>query len=74
MDCQKDIAQTIRDEKADYLLRLKDNQGNLLQDVEDWFAYADQIDFQDMQHDYHQTVNTFSDTTKARDRTIPRLW
>jgi predicted transposase YbfD/YdcC len=57
MGCQKDIAQTIRDEKADYLLRLKDNQGNLLQDVEDWFAYADQIDFQDMQHDYHQTIN-----------------
>jgi predicted transposase YbfD/YdcC len=57
MGCQKDIAQAIRDEKADYLLRLKDNQGNLLQDVEDWFAYADQIDFQDMQHGYHQTIN-----------------
>ncbi len=57
MGCQKTIAQTIRDEQADYVLRVKDNQGHLHQDLEDWFAYADQVQFQDMQHDYHQTVN-----------------
>jgi len=57
MGCQKEIAQTIRDEKADYLLRLKDNQGRLLQDVADWFAYADQVAFAEMLHDYHHTIN-----------------
>ena len=55
--CQKKIAQTVRDEKADYLLRVKENQGNLWQDIQDWFAYADQVDFQNMQHDYHETIN-----------------
>lgn len=57
MGCQKTIAQTIRNEKADYVLRVKDNQGHLYQDLQDWFAYADQVHFQDMQHDYHQVVN-----------------
>jgi predicted transposase YbfD/YdcC len=36
--CQKKIAQKIRDEQADYVLSLKDNQGNLLQDVMEWFV------------------------------------
>jgi predicted transposase YbfD/YdcC len=57
MGCQKKIAQKIRDEKADYVLSLKENQGNFLQDVQDWFAHADQVHFVQMQHDYHQTVN-----------------
>jgi predicted transposase YbfD/YdcC len=57
MGCQKDIAQAIRDAKADYLLRVKDNQGKLHQDLADWFTYADQVHFANMQHSYHQTVN-----------------
>lgn len=57
MGCQKKIAQKIRDGKADYVLRLKENQGKLFQDVVDWFAYADQVDFADMIHDYHKTVD-----------------
>jgi predicted transposase YbfD/YdcC len=57
MGCQKKIAQAIRDEKADYLLCVKENQGNLLQDLQDWFAYADQVNFLNMHHDYHQTIN-----------------
>jgi len=57
MGCQKKIAQKIRDEEADYVLRVKDNQANLHQDLADWFAYADQVDFQEMQAAYHKTVN-----------------
>jgi len=57
MGCQKDIAQVIRDGKANYVLRVKDNQAHLLQDVQDWFAYADQVGFAGMSHDYAQTVN-----------------
>jgi predicted transposase YbfD/YdcC len=57
MGCQQSIAQTIRDEKADYVLRVKDNQGHLHQDLADWFAYADDVQFQGMTLDYHETIN-----------------
>lgn len=57
MGCQKKIAQTIRDEKADYVLQVKDNQKQFRQDLEDWFAHADQVQFKNMRHDYAQTVN-----------------
>jgi predicted transposase YbfD/YdcC len=56
MGCQKKIAQKIRDGKADYVLSLKDNQGKLFEDVQDWFAYADQVSFDNMIHDHHKTV------------------
>ncbi len=55
--CQKDIAQAILDRKADYVLAVKDNQGHLLEDIRDWFAYADQSSFKDMAYTEHQTVN-----------------
>jgi predicted transposase YbfD/YdcC len=55
--CQKKIAQKIRDEKADYVLCLKENQANFLQDVRDWFVHADQVNFQGMSFDYYETVN-----------------
>lgn len=57
MGAQTKIAQAIRDEKADYVLRVKDNQGHLHQDIQDWFAYADKVQFADMQHSYAETVN-----------------
>jgi predicted transposase YbfD/YdcC len=57
MGCQTAIAQAIRDEKADYVLRVKDNQGHLHQDLQDWFAYADQRQFANMTHTYAETVN-----------------
>jgi predicted transposase YbfD/YdcC len=57
MGCQKEMAQAIRDAKADYILRVKDNQANLRQDLEDWFAYGDQQAFRDLVYDYHETIN-----------------
>ena len=57
MGCQKSIAQAIRDEKADYVLRVKDNQGHLHQDIQDWFAYADQVQFATINTTYYETVN-----------------
>jgi predicted transposase YbfD/YdcC len=57
MGCQKAIAQTIRDKKADYVLRVKDNQSQLYQDLADWFEYADQVQFADMPHSYAKTVD-----------------
>lgn len=38
MGCQKSIAKTIIDAKADYLLALKDNHKNLCEDVSRWLA------------------------------------
>jgi predicted transposase YbfD/YdcC len=57
MGAQTEIAQAIRDEKADYVLRVKDNQGHLQQDIQDWFVHADDVQFADMQHSYAETVN-----------------
>ena len=69
LGCQKKIAQAIRDAKADYLLRVKDNQANLQQDLEDWFAYADQQHFAQVKMDYAQSV----DKTNGRIE-IRRCW
>jgi predicted transposase YbfD/YdcC len=66
MGCQKDIAQTIRDEKADYILRVKDNQSKLKQDIEDWFAYGDSQQFAGMQMDFHQTIHKTSGRVELR--------
>jgi predicted transposase YbfD/YdcC len=57
MGAQTKIAEAIRHEKADYVLRIKDNQGKLHQDIHDWFAYADEVQFADIQHSYAKTVN-----------------
>lgn len=57
MGCQKKIAQKIRDKQADYVLAVKDNQGKLHQDIQDWFAYAEQVAFKDIDHDYDKQVN-----------------
>ena len=57
MGAQTQIAQAIRDEKADYVLRVKDNQGHLHQDIQDWFAHADNGQFAEMQSSYAETIN-----------------
>jgi len=57
MGCQTNIAQTIIDRQADYVMALKGNHGQLHADVEDWFAWAQACDFQDMPHTFAQTVN-----------------
>jgi predicted transposase YbfD/YdcC len=57
MGCQTDIASTIMDQQADYVLALKANQGQLHADVQEWFAWAKQSNFADMQYSTAQTVN-----------------
>jgi hypothetical protein len=47
----------IRAKEADYGLALKENQGTLYRDVVELFSDVPQVDFQDVQHDFHQTVN-----------------
>jgi predicted transposase YbfD/YdcC len=56
MGCQRDIAQKIKDKKADYILALKGNQGALREDVE---LFANE-----------QKVKNFSATIVSRHRTV----
>jgi predicted transposase YbfD/YdcC len=57
MGCQTAIANTIREAKADYVLRVKDNQHHLLEDIEEWFAYLEQVPTANCHWDYDKTVN-----------------
>ena len=54
--CQRDIARTILDQKADYVLALKGNQGALREDVELFVA--------------EQKSNGFQHATSSRDETV----
>jgi predicted transposase YbfD/YdcC len=56
MGCQTEIAQTIIDQGGDYVLALKGNQGTLHRDVQDLIAYAQETNFEDIDHDFHETV------------------
>jgi predicted transposase YbfD/YdcC len=67
MGCQKKIVQSIRDNHADYVLCVKENQGNLYQDIEEWFQYADQVAFKDMNHSHDRTINKGHGRIEIRD-------
>ena len=52
MGCQTEIASTVIDQGADYVLALKKNQPQLHQDVTRMFAEARKSDFAGVDHDY----------------------
>ncbi len=51
MGCQKEIAEKIRSKKGNYLLLVKDNQGELLEEIEESFSYA-KINDEQVKWDY----------------------
>jgi predicted transposase YbfD/YdcC len=57
MGCQRDIAQTILDKNADYVLALKGNQGSLREDVEVFAAEQKANGFKHTKVSQHQTVD-----------------
>ena len=57
MGCQREIAQKIVDRGADYLLAVKENQGQLYQDVRDLFEAGDGSGLEGLPHDYATTLN-----------------
>lgn len=57
MGCQKEIARGIVDRGADYLLAVKENQGQLYQDVGDLFEAGDGRGLDGLPHDYATTLN-----------------
>jgi predicted transposase YbfD/YdcC len=56
MGCQREIAQTIVEAGADYLLAVKDNQQTLREDVEQEFKEAMADGFAHMDCQYHETL------------------
>lgn len=56
MGCQTEIAQKIVDKGADYALAVKGNQGNLYAGLIDLFAYAHDINFENIACDFYQTI------------------
>jgi predicted transposase YbfD/YdcC len=56
MGCQKDIARQIVEQGADYVLALKENQGQLYREVTDTFKSGLGSAFEGLQHDFYQTV------------------
>jgi predicted transposase YbfD/YdcC len=57
MGCQTEIAKTIIEEQADYVLALKDNQGNLFEDTQKLFEDLESSQYQAYIYDYEKTVN-----------------
>jgi predicted transposase YbfD/YdcC len=57
MGTQTAIAQLIVQREGDYVLALKDNQGNLFEDVQQIFAQAQASGFAGIEHDFDQTVD-----------------
>ena len=57
MGCQKAIARTIVEQEADYVLTLKANHGRLYEEVQRFFAWAQQREFQDILHQYYHTLD-----------------
>jgi predicted transposase YbfD/YdcC len=57
MGCQKEIAQVITEQGADYVLALKKNHSHLYDDVTLFLDDAQATDFAEIDHDYHETVD-----------------
>jgi len=57
MGCQTDIAEKIINREAEYVLALKENQGNLYADVEHLFADLEGSQYKAYAFDYEKTVN-----------------
>ena len=57
LSTQTKIAKTIIDQGGDYILAVKENQGNLYEDIHDLFAEDQKYDFKDAPYNYAKTVN-----------------
>lgn len=55
MGCQKDIAAKIADKGGYFLLTVKDNQPHLLEDIQQSFTDAMDMDFANLEHDAYTT-------------------
>ena len=56
MGCQREIAQQITQGGADYVLTVKENQGQLHEGIRDLFEGAEALDFDGVSYDHTETV------------------
>jgi predicted transposase YbfD/YdcC len=56
MGCQTEIVKEIVNQKADYVISLKGNQGDLHEDVRDYLDWAEREKFKDIENDYCETL------------------
>lgn len=73
MGCQKEIAAQIKEQKADYVLALKDNQPTLHADVKELFVKGLETDFAGMTHQEVQTKDEGHGRKETRTYTMIRL-
>jgi len=57
MGCQREIAKTIRENEADYILALKENQGTLHEMVSDFFETAEEKSFSCVEHSHAEETD-----------------
>ncbi len=57
MGCQQAIAATVIEKGGDYILALKENQGQLYEDVNALFAGAQEVSFLDVEHTHTRTTH-----------------
>lgn len=70
MGCQREIAKTIVDKKADYVLALKGNQGSLREDVEVFAAEQKANGFKDTKVTRHETIDGDHGRIETRTYTV----
>lgn len=57
MGCQEEIAKQIVEKEADYVLAVKNNQRALYEDLRELFTGAEEVDYQQVPHDYEKQVS-----------------
>jgi predicted transposase YbfD/YdcC len=70
--CQKEIAAAIRNRGGHYVLTVKDNQENLLTDIQQCFAQAAEKDFEGVDHDTYEMREEGHGRQEYRSYTILR--
>jgi predicted transposase YbfD/YdcC len=72
MGCQKEIAAQIKDQGADYVLAVKDNQPTLHADVQELFVEGMETDFANIKHQQLQTQEAGHGRQEKRTYTLIR--
>jgi predicted transposase YbfD/YdcC len=70
MGCQREIAANIVEKEADYVLALKGNQGNLRDDVEEFFTEQKANQYADCKPSRHQTLEKSHGRIETRTVTV----
>jgi predicted transposase YbfD/YdcC len=70
MGCQTEIAAKIRERGGDYVLAVKDNQPNLLEDIQDCFSQALESNFAGLKYDEYETTDKGHGRVEKRYYTI----